>query len=161
MYRSSPSASAAAATATPPAPPSRLPSPTPAPRCWRPLAKPSKHPPDSPTPPESLLMTSTTPETRFTVRDLPFAARLTLTLFLVSVGIGYCSALVQLHFQHAKAGRMLPDGADAVNKFHGAVGENPVSQIEQLIFADEQREKNGTGQMSAAFFRWSENWKQD
>src|SRR5262245_38232006 len=97
-------------------------------------------------------MTSTTPKTRLTVRDLPFAARLTLSLFLISVGIGYCSALVQLHFQHAKAGRMLPSGEDAADIFHGHRGPKPMSKIEQLLEAPEHGVKfNGTGQMRTAF----------
>jgi hypothetical protein len=106
-------------------------------------------------------MTSTTPETRLTVRDLPFAARLTLSLFLISVGIGYCSALVQLHFQHAKPGKFLPDGADAAGKFHGPLGEKPMSKIEQLLEAPENLKLIGTGQMRTAFTVDCGRWKRD
>jgi hypothetical protein len=101
--------------------------------------------------------TSSTP--RWTLRQLPFAARLTLAVFLVSVGIGYFSALVQLHFQHAKRGNMLPTGDDAVEKFHGQTGAPPMSQLELLLSRDDEQPFNGSGQMAAAFTRRSEGWK--
>jgi hypothetical protein len=104
-------------------------------------------------------MNDTSSTSRWTLRDLPFAARLTLAVFLVSVGIGYFSALVQLHFQHASKGSMLPTPEDAVKKFHGPTGEKPASRIEQLLTRDENEPFNGSGQMSAAFTRRSEGWK--
>jgi hypothetical protein len=104
-------------------------------------------------------MSDTSSSPRWTLRDLPFAARLTIAVFLVSVGIGYFSALVQLHFQHAKPGSMLPTGGDAIARFHGPTGDRPVSRIEQLVAADENLPFNGSGQMSAAFTRRSEGWK--
>jgi hypothetical protein len=92
--------------------------------------------------------------------NLPFAARLTLACFLISVGIGYCSALVQLHFQHATPGEMLPTPKDAVRTFHGPRETvEPKSRLEVLITADETLPWNGTGQMSAAFTTRSEGWK--
>jgi hypothetical protein len=103
--------------------------------------------------------TSDTPE-RWTLSRLPLSARLTLAVFLISVGLGYFSALVQLHFQHAKPGSMLPTGEDAVHKFHGHVGELPQSTVEHLITADESKPLNGSGQMRSAFFRRSEDWKE-
>jgi hypothetical protein len=96
-----------------------------------------------------------------TLRELPLAARLTLALFLLSVGIGYISALVQLHFQHASPGNLLPSGKDAVNVFHGHVGEQPQSKIEQLLPEDFQGKKmNGQGQMTSAFFRRAEDYSE-
>ena len=96
----------------------------------------------------------------FTLRDLPLAARLTLALFLMSVGIGYVSALVQLHFQHATPGALLPTPDDAVRVFAGQTGEKPKSKIEQLLPDDWEGGKfNGQGQMSAAFFKRAEDWK--
>ena len=93
---------------------------------------------------------------------LPFAARLTLACFLVSVGIGYCSALVQLHFQHASPGELLPTPKDAVRTFHGPIASSePQSRLEMLITADESLPWNGSGQMSAAFTTRSEGWKAD
>ena len=62
---------------------------------------------------------STVPETPpdITLRNLPLAARIVLSAFLISVGIGYTSALVQLHFQHAKPGELMPTKEDAADDF--------------------------------------------
>ncbi len=95
-----------------------------------------------------------------TLRDLPLAARLTLALFLISVGIGYVSALVQLHFQHATPGGLLPTRDDAIRVFHGDVGDKPKSKIEQLLPENYQGKPfNGQGQMTAAFFGQAEDFK--
>ncbi|MFO0846041.1 MAG: hypothetical protein U0797_27275 [Gemmataceae bacterium] len=96
---------------------------------------------------------------RWTLRDLPLSARLVLASFLISVGIGYFSALVQLHFQHAKPGSVMPTGDDAVRTFHGQVGELPSSRLVRLIEADESQKFNGSGQMAAAFTTRSSDWK--
>jgi hypothetical protein len=98
---------------------------------------------------------------RWTVRDLPLAARLTLAAFLVSVGIGYFSALVQLHFQHAKQGSLLPDANSVIEVFHGHVGELPKSRIVRLVEAPDTERFTGTGQMSAAFFKRSKGFAAD
>lgn len=96
-----------------------------------------------------------------TLGELSLPVRLTLALFLLSVGIGYVSALVQLHFQHATPGDLLPSGEDAVRVFHGEVGEKPKSKIEQLLPEDYQGKKmNGQGQMTAAFFKRSEDYSE-
>jgi hypothetical protein len=95
---------------------------------------------------------------RFVLRDLPLAARMTLALFLISTGIGYLSALIQVHFQHASPGNALPSGDDVERVFHGARGK-PVSQIERLLTADEKAGWNGTGSMAAAFTTKSADWK--
>ncbi len=96
--------------------------------------------------------------TRPVLRDLPLAARLTLALFLISTGIGYVSALVQLHFQHASPGNLLPTPEDAQRVFSGPASE-PVSQIERILTADEKEKFNGTGSMAAAFTTRSADWK--
>jgi hypothetical protein len=44
----------------------------------------------------------TTSTPRFLLRDLSLSSRLVLSVFLLSVGLGYMAALIQLHFQHAK-----------------------------------------------------------
>jgi hypothetical protein len=94
-----------------------------------------------------------------TLSELSLPVRLTLALFLLSVGIGYVSALVQLHFQHASPGDLLPSPEDAVRVFHGNLGEKPKSKIEQLLPEDYQGKKmNGQGQMTAAFFKRSEDY---
>ncbi len=97
--------------------------------------------------------------TEITLRNLPLAARLTLGLFLISVGIGYTSALVQLHLQHATPGELLPTPDDAVRIFHGDVGERPKSKLEQVLPESDQGPFNGSGQMTAAFTRRAEDWK--
>jgi hypothetical protein len=98
----------------------------------------------------------TTP--RIVLRDLPLAARLTLALFLISTGVGYLSALVQVHFQHATPGNALPTGDDAERIFHGPRGK-PVSPLERLLTADEHGSFNGGGSMAAAFTTKSADWK--
>jgi hypothetical protein len=94
---------------------------------------------------------------RLLLRDLPLAARLTLALFLISTGLGYVAALVQLHFQHARAGSALPTREDAVRIFHGQAGRE--SKIQLLLEADDAGPFNGGGQMSAAFTKKSDGWK--
>jgi hypothetical protein len=99
---------------------------------------------------------------RFTLRDLPLPARLTLAVMLISIGIGYVSALIQLHFQHSMPGSLLPTGDDAVRTFHGATGPKPLSRIQVLLEADENLPFTGSGQMSAAFTTRAESrWKKD
>jgi hypothetical protein len=104
-------------------------------------------------------MRDTSSTRAITLRSLPLAARLTLALFLISVGIGYVSALVQLHFQHASPGEMLPTPADAIRTFHGDVGERSKSKIEQVLPDSDQGPFNGNGQMTSAFTRRAEDWK--
>lgn len=94
---------------------------------------------------------------RHALRDLPLAARLVLAAFLISVGIGYFSALVQLHFQGGtKAGEMLPGPDEAVNTYHGPTGQ-PMSKIETLLVRTEGS-FNGSGTMRPAFFEKSSQW---
>ncbi len=66
------------------------------------------------------MSTEPTP-TRYTLRDLPFPAKLVLTVFLLSVGLGYLSAMIQLHFKHATKGTAFPTVDDVVAKFSGQV----------------------------------------
>jgi mono/diheme cytochrome c family protein len=96
-----------------------------------------------------------------TLRELPLATRLTLAVFLISVGIGYVSALVQLHFQHASPGELLPTPDDAVRVFNGHTGEKPKSKIEQLLIEDfEGMKMTSQGQMTSAFFKRADDYKQ-
>ncbi len=85
------------------------------------------------------------------LRDLPLPARLVLSAFLLSVGLGYFAALVQLHMQHATPGHALPTGDDAERLFSGKPGERPKSKLEALIEAEESQPFNGSGQMRQAF----------
>ncbi len=91
------------------------------------------------------------------LRNLPLVPRLVLSMFLVSVGAGYLSALVQLHFQHAKPGNLLPDMQDAQKIYHGGSGQ-PQSHIERLLEAPEALPFTGTGQMRTAFTEKSKGW---
>ncbi len=47
-------------------------------------------------------------------------AKLVLTIFLIAVGLGYLSAMVQLHFKEASPGEPLPTFADVVAHYAGA-----------------------------------------
>jgi len=102
----------------------------------------------------------TPPSDRWTLYHLPLAARLTLAAFLISVGIGYFSALVQLHFQHSTPGEIMPTKKNVVEIFHGRVGAPPQSTVERLLTADESKPFTGAGQMRAAFFMKTEDWKE-
>lgn len=98
----------------------------------------------------------TNSNSRFQLRNLSLPTRLVLAAFLISVGVGYCSALVQMHFQHASSGKMLPDAEDVIDVFHGRPG---VSQLERLLTADENRPFNGSGSMRQTFTTKSAGWK--
>jgi hypothetical protein len=85
---------------------------------------------------------------RFLIRDLPIVPRLVIAVFLVSVGLGYLSALVQLHFQQASAGQILPGSSEVRGTYHGRPG---MGQLERLIVADEQKPFTVSGSMRSAF----------
>ena len=95
-----------------------------------------------------------------TLRELPLPVRLVLSLFLLAVGLGYFSALVQLHFQNASRGEPLPTPNDVVEIFSGVQNwpvqmpapPKPVSKMEKLIMAPEDLPHNGSGTMGFAFF---------
>src|SRR5258708_1322461 len=58
-------------------------------------------------------------KTRSTLRDLPLPAKLVVTVFLISVGLGYFWGLMQMHFKHASRGNIVPTVGDAVERFSG------------------------------------------
>jgi hypothetical protein len=97
------------------------------------------------------------PSDRFVLRDLPAAPRLVIAAFLLTVGVGYLTALVQLHFQHAPAGTLLPGPEESLAAYHGRAG---VSELERLLVADESKPFNGEGSMRAAFTSKSAGWRQ-
>lgn len=102
---------------------------------------------------------SDTPSTSVvTLRDLPIAARLVLATFLISVGVGYFSALVQLHFQQASPGQLMPEADDAVRAYSGDQ-KRPMSKIEALLEAPAELPFNGAGQMRTAFTKKSGGWE--
>jgi len=64
--------------------------------------------------------TSTPVASRWTLRDLPLPAKLVVSTFLISVGLGYLWAIAQIHFKHASVGEPMPTPADLVARFSGA-----------------------------------------
>jgi cytochrome c553 len=97
---------------------------------------------------------------RFSLRDLPLPAKLVVTCFLLAVGLGYFSAMVQLHLQHSsRNGEPLPSAADVVEIFAGwkkATDEDrgpPRSKLQKLITGPREGAAfNGSGTMAPAFF---------
>src|SRR6185369_8429770 len=81
--------------------------------------------------------------------------RLVLSLFLVSAGFSYCYGLIQVHFQDAARGELLPDDRANRAKFAGAAG---MKTLERLLEAPEDRPFNASGTMRSAFFKRSAGW---
>ncbi|MCS6977733.1 MAG: DUF1682 domain-containing protein [Gemmatales bacterium] len=98
----------------------------------------------------------------FSLCCLPAPTRCVLAVFLIVISCGYFSGLVQLHFQHASPGNLLPDSADVVRVYHGEPKSEPKSKLQQLLEADESLPFNGTGTMRPAFTTKSERrWKEN
>ena len=93
-------------------------------------------------------MSQTPTTSRFSLLDAPLPLRLLIAVFLASVGIGYCSALVNLHFQEASPGNPLPDAADVIRAYHGDSSPN---QIARLISSPDSLPFTGSGSMRGAF----------
>jgi hypothetical protein len=93
---------------------------------------------------------------RFVLRNLSLASRLVVAAFLVSTGIGYLLALVQLHVQRATPGTLLPGTDQTANTFYGHTG---MSQFERLLVVDEGKPFNGSGTMRQAFTTKSAGWR--
>ncbi|AMV29740.1 hypothetical protein VT84_35435 [Gemmata sp. SH-PL17] len=92
----------------------------------------------------------------YTLRDLPLPVKVVASVFLLAVGAGYTSAMLQLHIQDSKSGKPMPTVEDVVLKFTGkkkvdpnAPPPRPVSRLEALI-TSETVVINGAS-MSAAF----------
>lgn len=94
----------------------------------------------------------------YTLRDLPLPVKVVATVFLLAVGSGYLSAMVQLHMQDSKSGKPMPTVADVVFKYTGKKKLDgpppaPVSQLEALVMGPiEGAPWNGTGSMAPAFY---------
>ncbi len=78
-----------------------------------------------------------------TLRDLPLPVKVVATVFLLAVGAGYGSAMVQLHMQDSKSGQPMPTVADVIRKYTGKVKFDPanpppapVSRLEALVTSD-------------------------
>lgn len=92
---------------------------------------------------------------RFTLRQLPLPAKLVVTAFLFAVGLGYVSAMVQLHLQHSdRDGNPLPTPANVIERFSGLSESPPKSQIEEVISGNPYRGW-GSSNMTPAFFGYS------
>lgn len=95
---------------------------------------------------------------RYSLRDLPLPAKLVVTCFLLAVGLGYFSAMVQLHLQHSsRNGEPLPSAGDVVEIFAGwkkATDDDrePKSKLQKLIMGPLELPFNGSGTMAKAFF---------
>lgn len=95
----------------------------------------------------------------WSLRDLSLPTRLVIALFLSSVGFGYLSAMVQLHFQGAAAGKPLPGPKEVVAIYYGEEQGGP-SQLERLLMTDETKPFSGSGSMrSALTTRSGGNWR--
>lgn len=101
---------------------------------------------------------------RFQLRDLPLPAKLVVTMFLISVGIGYFSALVQLHMQHSgRDGEPMPSVNDVIEKFSGMKefdGTLPASKLETILLgsATGSFDKNN---MTPAFYAKSSGYDKE
>ncbi|QDU19191.1 hypothetical protein [Urbifossiella limnaea] len=119
------------------------------------MANPSHHVPSHPAAPDE-------PAPRFTLRHLPFAAKLVLSTFLLAVGVGYTSAMVQLHMQHGdRDGKPLPTMENVVAVFAGKVWKNPgevvdsPSKLETVVMGNPTGSISGSN-MAPAFFAHDE-----
>lgn len=80
----------------------------------------------------------------YTLRDLPLPVKVVATVFLLAVGLGYTSAMLQLHIQDSKKGSPMPTPDDVVLKFTGKkrfdpnepLPAAPASRLESLVVAE-------------------------
>ena len=87
-----------------------------------------------------------------------------LTAFLLSVGLGYMSAMVQLHMQHSdRDGSPMPTVENVVAVFAGkkwqkgeGEAERPVSRLEAVISGDPKASDLTSKNMTPAFFALDE-----
>lgn len=106
----------------------------------------------------------TDPAPRSLLRQLPLPAKLVVTAFLIAVGLGYFSALVQLHMKHSnKDGEALPTLADVVERFSGVKKPDPdapppKSKIHELVSGNRDDADVGKTNMAPAFFAKSKGY---
>lgn len=104
------------------------------------------------------------PMTRFALRQLPLPAKLVLSAFLIAVGLGYFSALVQLHMKHSsKVGEPLPTPNDVIEIFSGLKPADPnapppCAKIDTLLTGDPTATDVSKDNMTPAFFAKSKGW---
>jgi hypothetical protein len=101
---------------------------------------------------------------RFTLSVLPLPAKLVVTVFLLSVGLGFVSGMVQLHMKETKHdGSPLPGVDDVREKYCGYVdfkGLYAMSKMESLITGDPYGVFSKAN-MTPAFFGKSEGYAKD
>src|SRR5262245_32440298 len=93
----------------------------------------------------------------YTLRDQPLPVKVVAAGCLMAVGIGYTSAMVQLHMKDAKSGKPMPTIEDVIRKYCGKARYNPnapppVSRFVQLVSAPRSAKWGGTSSMVPAFF---------
>ncbi len=103
---------------------------------------------------------------RFTLRMLPLPAKLVISMFLISVGFGYFSAMVQLHNKHSDLdGNVLPTPDNVIERFSGLKlddGKRPVSKLEQIISGPhDEKAPFDKSNMARAFFDKAKGYKKD
>jgi len=103
---------------------------------------------------------------RFTLRMLPLPAKLVLSMFLISVGFGYFSAMVQLHNKHSDLdGNVLPTPDNVIERFSGLKlddGTRPISKLEQIISGPhDEKAPFDKSNMARAFFDKVGGYKKD
>ncbi len=100
----------------------------------------------------------------FRLRQLPFPAKLVVTAFLLSVGLGYFSAMVQLHMKHsARDGNPLPGPKDVIEVFAGLKAYDPDAEMlcacmDRLIAGDIDADDVTKDNMAPAFKIQSAKW---
>jgi hypothetical protein len=108
-------------------------------------------------------MSDTPPRTRLTLRDLPLPAKLVVSAFLLAVGLGYFSAMIQLHIAHSdQEGNPLPTPDDVVKRFSYFEkydpNKEPQSHVEHLI-SGHREDGWGASNMTPAFFGKSSGYE--
>ena len=101
---------------------------------------------------------------RFTLRQLPVAAKLVVTVFLLAVGLGYLTALVQVHNKDTeKDGSPMPTPARLIEIFSGLKEADPnavppFSRMDKLLDGDRTAPDVSHDNMAPAFFAKSKDW---
>lgn len=107
---------------------------------------------------------SADPTPRFVLRQLPLPAKLVISCFLLAVGLGYSSAMVQLHMQHSERdGNHLPTVENVVAVFAGKAWKKPgdtksLSRLESIINGQLKGGLTGAN-MAPAFLEKSADFK--
>ncbi len=104
---------------------------------------------------------------RFTLRQLPLPAKIVVTAFLFAVGLGYVSAMVQLHINHSdRDGNPLPTPANVIERFSGLKVYDPdapipCSRMETLLTGNPKAAEVTKDNMAPAFFAASKDWAKE